>query len=124
MLDLWSRRVVGWATGETLHARLARRALAMAIQHRRPSKGLWHHSDRGVQSASGEDRSVLKAAGIEASMSRRGNPYDNAAMESFNATYKRKGGTGRRKWWLRHTRGSHERRFRLRRKVLQPGAPP
>lgn len=89
ILDLWSRRVVGWATGETLHASLAKRALVMAIQHRRPGKGLLHHSDRGVQYASGDYRAVLKAAGLEASMSRRGNPYDNAAMESFNATYKR-----------------------------------
>ena len=89
MLDLWSRRVVGWATAETLHARLATRALQMAIQHRRPPNGLLHHSDRGVQYASGEYRSLLTAAGLEASMSRAGNPYDNAAMESFNATYKR-----------------------------------
>ena len=89
MLDLWSRRVVGWATGETLHASLAKRALTMAIQHRCPGKGLLHHSDRGVQYASGEYREQLKAAGLEASMSRSGNPYDNAAMESFNATYKR-----------------------------------
>ena len=89
MLDLWSRRVVGWATGETLHASLARRALQMAIQHRRPGQGLLHHSDRGVQYASGEYRGLLSAAGLEASMSRSGNPYDNAAMESFNATYKR-----------------------------------
>ena len=89
MLDLWSRRVVGWATGETLHASLTLRALQMAIQHRRPGQGLLHHSDRGVQYASGEYRAQLQAAGLEASMSRSGNPYDNAAMESFNATYKR-----------------------------------
>ncbi len=89
MLDLWSRCVVGWATGETLHASLAGRALTMAIQHRRPGQGLIHHSDRGVQYASGEYRAQLQAAGMEASMSRKGNPYDNAAMESFNATYKR-----------------------------------
>jgi transposase InsO family protein len=89
MLDLWSRRVVGWATGETLHASLALRALKMALQHRCPAKGPMHHSDRGVQYASGEYRQWLQAAGMEASMSRRGNPYDNAAMESFNATYKR-----------------------------------
>ncbi|MSU60128.1 MAG: hypothetical protein EXS35_18485 [Pedosphaera sp.] len=54
-----------------------------------PGKGRLHHSDRGVQYASGEYREQLKAAGLEASMSRRGKPYDNAAMESFNATYKR-----------------------------------
>ena len=89
ILDLWSRRVVGWATAETLHARLALSALAMAIQHRRPTRGLLHHSDRGVQYASGEYRGQLAAAGLEPSMSRAGNPYDNATMESFNATYKR-----------------------------------
>jgi transposase InsO family protein len=89
MLELWSRCVVGWATGESLHARLATRALSMAVQHRRPPPGLLHHSDRGVQYASGEYRAELTAAGLTASMSRAGNPYDNAAMESFNATYKR-----------------------------------
>jgi transposase InsO family protein len=89
MLDLWSRYVVGWATGETLHARLARRAAQMALQHRRPPRGLLHHSDRGVQYASGEYHDLLAAAGLTPSMSRAGNPYDNAAMESFNATYKR-----------------------------------
>jgi transposase InsO family protein len=89
ILDLWSRRVVGWATAETLHASLATRALQMALKHRRPPKGLLHHSDRGVQYASGEHRALLTAASMEPSMSRAGNPYDNAAMESFNATYKR-----------------------------------
>ena len=89
MLDLWSRRVVGWATAPTLHASLATRALQMALQHRSPSRGLLHHSDRGVQYASGEYRGLLRAGGLEPSMSRRGNPYDNAVMESFNATYKR-----------------------------------
>lgn len=89
ILDLWSRRVVGWATAETLHASLATSALAMAVQHRRPRAGLLHHSDRGVQYASGEYRDRLSAAGLESSMSRAGNPYDNATMESFNATYKR-----------------------------------
>jgi putative transposase len=89
ILDLWSRSVVGWATAETLHTRLATSALAMAIQHRRPTQGLLHHSDRGVQYASGEYRAQLAAAGLEPSMSRAGNPYDNATMESFNATYKR-----------------------------------
>jgi transposase InsO family protein len=68
---------------------LAIRALRMAIQHRRPPPGLLHHSDRGVQYASAEYRALLAAAGMEPSMSRKANPYDNAAMESFNATYKR-----------------------------------
>lgn len=89
LLDLWSRRVVGWATAETLHTRLATRALRMALRHRQPTRGLLHHSDRGVQYASVEYRGWLAAAGLIASMSRAGNPYDNAAMESFNATYKR-----------------------------------
>jgi putative transposase len=89
ILDLWSRCVVGWATAPTLHAQLAVRALVMAIQHRRPPPGVLHHSDRGVQYASGEYRDLLAAARMEASMSRKGNPYDNATMESFNATYKR-----------------------------------
>jgi putative transposase len=89
MLDLWSRRAIGWATGESLHARLAGRAVQMAIQHRHPPKGLLPHSDRGVQYASGEYRERLTAAGLTPSMSRAGNPYDNAAMESFNATCKR-----------------------------------
>lgn len=89
LLDLWSRRVVGWATAETLHTRLAIQALQMAVRHRQPPRGVLHHSDRGVQYASGEYRGWLAAAGLEPSMSRAGNPYDNAAMESFNATYKR-----------------------------------
>lgn len=89
VLDRWSRRIVGWATGETLHASLAARALRMALQHRRPPRGLLHHSDRGVQYASAEYRGPLGAHGLKASMSRAGNPYDNAAMESFMATYKR-----------------------------------
>lgn len=89
LLDLWSRRVVGWATAATLHTRLATLALQMAVRHRQPPPGVLHHSDRGVQYASGEYRGYLAAAGLEPSMSRAGNPYDNAAMESFNATYKR-----------------------------------
>ena len=103
MLDLWSRRVVGWATAPTLHACLATGALQMALQHRRPPQGLLHHSDRGVQYASGEYRELLRAGGLEPSMSRKGNPYDNAAMESLNATLQTRvrgpGGGGRR---LRH----------------------
>ena len=89
VLDLWSRRVVGWAAAPTLHAALAIDALRMALRQRRPPPGLLHHSDRGVQYASASYRALLAAAGLEASMSRAGNPYDNAAMESFNATYKR-----------------------------------
>ena len=72
-----------WRAGTVLAA------LRLALAHRRPAQGLLHHSDRGVQSASAEHRAVLAAAGIEPSMSRAGHPDDNAAMESFMATYKR-----------------------------------
>ena len=89
VMDLWSRKIVGWATGPSLHAALSGRALKMALHHRQPARGLLHHSDRGVQYASREHRELLQAAGMEPSMSRTGNPYDNAAMESFMATYKR-----------------------------------
>jgi len=89
VMDLWSRQIVGWATGPSLHATLSGNALKMALKHRRPVRGLLHHSDRGVQYASREHRALLQAAGLEPSMSRAGNPYDNAAMESFMATYKR-----------------------------------
>lgn len=89
ILDLWSRRVVGWSAGPTLQACLVVAALRMALKHRQPPRGLMHHSDRGVQYASGEHRALIVAAGLEPSMSRPGNPYDNAVMESFMATYKR-----------------------------------
>lgn len=89
ILDLWSRRVVGWSTGPSLKSCLVITALQMALKHRRPAPGLLHHSDRGVQYASTEHRQRLAAAGVQMSMSRAGNPYDNAAMESFMATYKR-----------------------------------
>ena len=90
-MDLWSRRIVGWVTGPSLHAALSRRALQMAMQHRQPGRGVLYHSDRGVQYASREHRALLQAPGMEPSMSRAGHPYDNAAMESFMATYKREG---------------------------------
>jgi transposase InsO family protein len=89
ILDLWSRRVVGWNASASLAAALVLVALRMAVQHRRPGPGLLHHSDRGVQYACADHRALLRAHQIEPSMSRAGNPYDNAAMESFMATYKR-----------------------------------
>lgn len=89
VLDLCTRRVVGWATADHLRAELAGSALRMAIRHRQPSKGVLHHSDRGVQYASQEYRSTLEESHIEASMSRRGNCYDNAVVESFFSTLKR-----------------------------------
>ena len=89
ILDLWSRRVVGWAAARSLATSTVLAALRMALQHRQPPTGLLYHTDRGVQYASAEHRTVLAAVGMEASMSRVGNPYDNAAMESFMATYTR-----------------------------------
>jgi transposase InsO family protein len=89
ILDLWSRRVIGWSASASLAAVTVLAALRMALEHRRPPRGLLHHSDRGVQYACADHRGRLAAAGIEPSMSRAGNPYDNAAMESFMATYKR-----------------------------------
>ena len=92
ILDGWSRRVVGWACGPTLHASLALTALRKAIQERRPAPGVLHHSDQGVQYASGEYRQALQVAGLDCSMSRRGNCYDNAMMESFWSTLKTEAG--------------------------------
>lgn len=89
IMDLWSRRIIGWAAGASLATATVLAALRMALTHRQPPRGLLYHTDRGVQYASGEHREVLAAAGMKASMSRVGNPYDNAAMESFMATYKR-----------------------------------
>lgn len=88
ILDLWSRRIVGWACAPTLHTELVLCALQRALKHRRPSGGLLHHSDRGVQYVCEEYVAALGAAGIERSMSRAGNCYDNAAMESFWSTLK------------------------------------
>jgi transposase InsO family protein len=86
VLDLASRRVVGWAMRPTLEAELALSALRMALTTRHPRPGLLHHSDRGVQYACGEYRALLAAHTIEASMSRLGDCWDNAVAESFFAT--------------------------------------
>ena len=88
VIDLFSRKIVGWAMAEHLRSELCTDALSMAITHRRPGPGLLHHSDRGVQYACDAYRSFLARHGIEPSMSRRGNCYDNAVMESFNGTFK------------------------------------
>jgi putative transposase len=88
VLDAYSRRVIGWALGRTLEAELAVAALRMAVAERKPQPGLVHHSDRGVQYASQEYTDVLKQHRAAISMSRKGNPYDNAACESFMKTLK------------------------------------
>jgi putative transposase len=88
ILDSWSRLVVGWALGRTLEAQLAVSALNMAIEQRQPQAGLVHHSDRGIQYACNDYTSLLEAHQIGISMSRTGNPYDNAQAESFMKTLK------------------------------------
>jgi len=88
MLDAFSRREIGWALDRTLEASLTIEALQMALRRRRPAPGLVHHSDQGVQYASTDYTDLLKASGITISMSRRGNPYDNATCESFLKTLK------------------------------------
>ena len=86
ILDLASRRVVGWAMQATLEATLAIKALEMAVAARRPCAGLLHHSDRGVQYAAHDYQEMLTTHAIVASMSRKANCYDNAVVESFFAT--------------------------------------
>lgn len=88
VLDAFSRRVIGWALGRSLEAELAVTALRMALIERQPSPGLVHHSDRGVQYASTDYTEMLKQRHATISMSRKGNPYDNAACESFMKTLK------------------------------------
>ena len=88
ILDAFSRRVIGWALDRTLEAALTLEALRMALAQRRPGPGLVHHSDRGVQYASREYTQLLEQHGIHISMSRKGNPWDNAACESFIKTLK------------------------------------
>jgi putative transposase len=89
ILDAFSRKVVGWALDRTLAARLPITALELAIAQRQPPPGLVHHSDRGVQYASGEYAAVLRKRQMIPSMSRPANPYDNASCESFMKTLKR-----------------------------------
>jgi len=88
ILDAFSRRVLGYAISARLDASLATEALSMAIARRQPNPGVIHHSDQGVQYASSEYTEELKRYGFVVSMSRRGNPYDNARMESFFKTLK------------------------------------
>jgi transposase InsO family protein len=87
--DLYSRKVVGWAVGDRATGDLVAEALAMAVARRRPGAGLVAHSDRGSQYAGEHYRRLLARHGLVCSMSRKGNCWDNAAMESFFATLKR-----------------------------------
>ena len=88
VLDAFSRRAIGWALDGTLEAKLAVAALEMAFERRRPAPGLVHHSDQGVQYASHDYVALLETHEVQISMSRRGNPWDNATCESFMKTLK------------------------------------
>jgi putative transposase len=88
ILDVYSRRVIGWGLSRRLERHVAQQALEMALTQRRPLPGLVHHSDRGVQYASGDYVKRLESCGITISMSRPGNPWDNAWAESFIKTLK------------------------------------
>ena len=88
VMDLFSRKIVGWAMRDHMQVELASSALTMAVRQRQPGTGLIHHSDRGVQYASHDYRATLAAVGITASMSRKADCYDNAPMESFFHTLK------------------------------------
>jgi putative transposase len=95
ILDLHSRRVVGWAMSDKMDAALVNQALQMALVNRQPSAGFLHHSDRGSQYTSEEYQRQLAALQCQVSMSRPGNCYDNAVMESFFATLKTECATSR-----------------------------
>jgi len=88
VLDLYSRKIVGWSMSHQITADLVEDALRMALYERQPDAGLLHHSDRGSQYASEQIRRIMAANQIEVSMSRTGNCYDNAVMESFFSTLK------------------------------------
>jgi putative transposase len=88
VMDLHSRKIVGWTTSGSLETHLVREALQQALAHRRPTAGLLHHSDRGCQYASSSYRKLLQSAHLQPSMSAQGHCYDNAAMESFWSTLK------------------------------------
>jgi transposase InsO family protein len=88
VLDLFARKIVGWATSPTMPQALTLEALQVALGWRHPEAGLMHHSDRGSQYAANDYRGVLEARGITVSMSRKANCWDNAPMESVNGTLK------------------------------------
>jgi putative transposase len=87
-MDLYSRKIVGWAMADRMNTQLVEKAWKMAVANRRPQVDLLHHSDRGCQYTSEAYLKLLEEAKCQISMSRTGNCYDNAAMESFHATLK------------------------------------
>jgi transposase InsO family protein len=88
VLDLFSKRIVGWALNEQMPQTLTQEALRVALLNRQPPRGLIHHSDRGSQYAAHDYRDLTRMCGMTSSMSRKGNCWDNAAMESANGTLK------------------------------------
>jgi transposase InsO family protein len=109
VLDLFSRKVVGWEMSGELTADLVEQALRMALYQRQPGPELLHHSDRGSQYASHQIQAILKANRILVSMSRKGNCYDNAVMESFFGTLKNE--------WVHHQK--YETRAQARRDLFE-----
>jgi len=109
LMDLCSRRVVGWASGDRLTEELAHRALKMALLQRRPEPGLLHHSDRGCQYSAASYQELLKTAGVTISMSGKGDCWDNAPMESLFATLKLE--------WILHR--NYETRAEARRDLFE-----
>ena len=89
VMDLYSRKIAGWAMDKTMSKELVINALKMAYYRQKPGKGLIHHSDRGVQYASNDYQKLLKQYNMIGSMSRKGNCYDNACIESFHGILKR-----------------------------------
>jgi len=88
VMDLFSRRIVGWAMSDNINSKLVQSAMKMAIRHRDPDKGLIHHSDRGVQYAAQDFQDLLDDKNVVCSMSRKGNCWDNACAESFFGSLK------------------------------------
>ena len=121
VIDLCSRKIVGWATSDSLAAELCVRALEMAVQQRQPQSVVLHHSDRGVQYACDDYQGLLTRHGLQPSMSRRGNCYDNAVTESFFGTLKTE--------LVHHERyatreAARQSLFEVHRSVLQSSASP
>lgn len=96
VMDLFSRRIIGWSMSDRIDSKLVADALRMAIQQRKPAPGLIHHSDRGVQYASEDFQEMLKTNGIVCSMSCKGDCWDNACMESFFGSFKTEWMAGKR----------------------------
>ena len=109
VLDLFSRKAVGWEMSNRIDADLVESALRMALYQRQPGRGLIHHSDRGSQYASHQIRNLLAANQIQVSMSGRGNCYDNAVMESFFGTLKNE--------WVHHQR--YQSRYQARSDIFK-----